>query len=1790
MATTNSGTKGPWDDLPRLSKANQRMWFKTFLTLCLADDKDMVLLQTPAEYAAVDHPAPLGDGILWREDKISPTKILWWNGTLEKEYKKAAAWVLTRLVWKGPVLEKQKLLEDFDTIKDAWEYLKKKYTKVTMEEGTASVRKLTTFEYNAKCNVEENWMKIHEYRTIAQSFSKDTKYGDDFLYTIFLKSLPEEFDKYKAGIIAASGDAEEKIALLQGAWEQMDSGKKPKAKTKETIEVGFHASTPYDKQAGWNSEEELITALAANGNMECYYCAGSHRAMYCPIRTKVARAGRRLREELIAKGKWNEPSALPNRGRGSSSWRQNDSKGRDFSSESKPKSRSPSRVRFPSKGGSDPRSDSRDSRRPHKSSRSSSKAYSADEISQSTTTGSSGDSGSNVSDDSIDEVAGVSWEQRREIPPSVWISDSGCTTPMTDKLELFSSPLTPCRRGIKVGGGRLESQSKGTVEIKTQDGRSFFFLDALFVPTLGCNLLSTSKLLGDNELVGKFDKQRMTFSPPHHKPIIEATKERGVYVVSKIARAANGKTFGGKSTAEVLPSRVSRGLPSRTDKYPNSMIFPIHPPKSSLRKETAYPTTDIPTVVLPSNDDEFKTVVKRNTKANSRLPAREEPLSPLETSNRFTVLEPKSDGPPPILSKEPYAEITEKRGLYPQISRSQRNAIVRAVRKEDRETQGSEESDKRNPWTLKAKKDQRILDRYVYYHRTFCHASSKAISLLHTVTDIKRVEIPEKVPLCEVCARSKIRKIRSKQLADHKNEPLALISFDVAGPFPTSYRGFKYLGIVLDNWSRKEWLLLFKDRTEVLPGLRKWKIKAEAESGYKLRAARTDNAPEILETLQEWEKTDGVIAQTTEAYTSHQNGPAERAIQSNENSVRALLDDSELPVEFWCEASTCHTYLRNRMRRGPVVVETLKEDSKEGPKGCRVEYQVSPEEAWTGNMPICDNRLKPWGCKVIAHISPKSHPAGTRADKFMATGRDGIFMGYDENTTKHYRIYAPDRHCTVISSTVRFFPDTKGGSIDNFQLWMEDSDGKFEQTEGRYNTPILRKRRGRPPKAKDVVLEEGIQTSDATDVPLFMSPAFRSSTATTPSTPKMPVLGKSKSSRKATVEDEDTSTHKVVSDEELARAKSKGLPQVIIPTYDPSPTAEKRRSTEDISTPELKRSKNYDSRTPEVQMRELTHHPESLAGGMVLRSGLTTRKRDEPSTPRAANEEPEAKRIRAMISILNWFEDEDILTEEEEIAMFSFATKVNIPIPKTYKEAVNDPKYAKQWKEAIQQEIGQLLVNNTWKEGTPPEGANLISTKWVFTLKFNVDGTLERFKARLVARGFSQAYGIDYTETFAPTVRMATLRAFLAIVACENLECEHYDIKNAFTESRLKEELWMQIPDGIHAKRGHALRLLRSLYGLKQAARDWNLLFKNELLGWGFEQSKADPCLYVHQQRGIRLLVYVDDIVAAAESKSDLNWFWTQLSERFEAKNLRDVKQILGIRVTRDRKNRTLELDQELYLDKVLSKFGFKRSKSREVSTPMDGYHDIQPATDKDERIDQTWYREVIGSLMYAMVYTRPDIAFALGRLSQFMQDPAKQHERGLKRLMRYLRRTITLRVRFGLVSKDATKELEVYSDADWAQDKTDRKSVSACLGLIGAGPIFYGSKKQTSVATATTESEYIAMSTTAKQGQWIAQILRDIGYPEYVSKNGMTVATFGDNQGAIALAKNPHLTERSKHIDISYHYIRDLQERERVDIKYVPTDKMAADGLTKPLTKGPFERFKRMIGMTNPRDKDSSR
>ena len=934
---------------------------------------------------------------------------------------------------------------------------------------------------------------------------------------------------------------------------------------------------------------------------------------------------------------------------------------------------------------------------------------------------------------------------------------------------------------------------------------------------------------------------------------------------------------------------------------------------------------------------------------------------------------------------------------------------------------------------------------YRLMHRRFGHYGSKILRHLHEVASgIKEIKIPPPHRrICEPCKIGKMRKKISKKLAQHKAEALALVSIDIAGPFVMSIRGYVYFLQIIDNYTRKVWTIPLKAKNEAIPKLQAWRLKQERKTGKKVIACRSDNAPELKEVMNAWEEKDGVTAEHTTIASSHQNGPAERAIQTTENATRTMTECAGLPAEFWCFAAETDAHVRNRLPGGPEI------------KGKR----TSPEEAYTGIKQVSDY-LRVWGCKCYVHVDPKTLPTKHLHNKQANRGKRAVFLGYSSDTNKQYWYYSADLGYAQRSSSIDFHEQVKGGTID---LRLRNLPSGVT---GQGTSPDLmdRKPRGRPKGDKTSCNEE---SSTLTTRPVVEIPSAKLQ-LDLPSVPEEA----DKALDKETTKDMPIENRNQATVEDKMEAESK------VPT--PAQPYSPRIQGSVFQKNEMR------------GMEEALRKDNSLGLEPSSRYFFRTRKREDTDD----EEERQAKRIRAMLALLAPEVESENEDEPVEFALAAMqqahahgkrtrkgvferfyallcrtydhtsdyalpATVVQgIPIPRTYKEAMRS-QYAKEWDAAVREEIKQLIQNGTWEEFVLPRGANLVSTKWVFTIKETANGKIERFKARLVARGFSQTYGTDYTETFAPTARMDTLRLFLAIVAKRDLECSHFDIKNAFTESHLKEDIFLAPPEGVTVTTGKALKALRSLYGLKQAGRDWNLLLRDFLTNQcKFEQSLADPCLFVHKTRKLYLLVYVDDIAAAAEDQTQIDWFSDVLSQRFNAKNLGEISKLLGVRITRDRKARTVYLDQEQYLDKVLLNYGIPTAKHKSKSTPAADYSTLRPATDAEERIDASQYQQIIGSLMYAMTLTRPDIAFVLGCLARYMSDPAVHHGHAVKELMRYLRSTIKQKLRFG---PGGDKHFVIFTDADWASDKSDRKSVSGGVGMFYGGPFCWMSKNHLS-------------------------------------------------------------------------------------------------------------------------------
>jgi hypothetical protein len=515
-------------------------------------------------------------------------------------------------------------------------------------------------------------------------------------------------------------------------------------------------------------------------------------------------------------------------------------------------------------------------------------------------------------------------------------------------------------------------------------------------------------------------------------------------------------------------------------------------------------------------------------------------------------------------------------------------------------------------------------------------------------------------------------------------------------------------------------------------------------------------------------------------------------------------------------------------------------------------------------------------------------------------------------------------------------------------------------------------------------------------------------------------------------------------------------------------------------------------------------------------------------------------------------------------------------IPTSYEEAMSLPE-ASYWKAAMEDEYASLVHNNTWTLTELPKGSKVIDTRWVFTIKRNADGSIDRYKARLVAKGFTQKYGEDYFETFAPVLKMSTLRMLIAVAVMFNWKLKQFDIKTAFLNGDLVEVIYIRQPDGfVVPGQSHLVCLLgKSLYGLKQSPRQWNKKFTDVLNSAGFKRCQMDPCCYYRQSNGttVWLLLYVDDGIVVTDSIDEYEELVKILRSAFDVKDLGDLSYILGIQVKYTENGNGVSIHQEKYLKEILEGCGMLNCKP--TSTPLVPNCQL-PKYNTSQDVDVTTYRSLVGKLNYAMISTRPDLAFAIGLLSRHLQFPGKEHWQALKHLLRYVKGTMELGLRYHRregIARDI--DLVGYSDASYLNE-FEPKATSGWIFLIANAAICWSSKKQNITASSTMEAELVALFDASKESIWIRQLLLELEIPLR-----LPVVIYEDNQPGLAFLKDVGVSSKSRHIRIRYYALRDEDAFGYLRFVYCPTNDMVADMLTKSVSKDKCSVFSSGVGLT---------
>lgn len=529
-------------------------------------------------------------------------------------------------------------------------------------------------------------------------------------------------------------------------------------------------------------------------------------------------------------------------------------------------------------------------------------------------------------------------------------------------------------------------------------------------------------------------------------------------------------------------------------------------------------------------------------------------------------------------------------------------------------------------------------------------------------------------------------------------------------------------------------------------------------------------------------------------------------------------------------------------------------------------------------------------------------------------------------------------------------------------------------------------------------------------------------------------------------------------------------------------------------------------------------------------------------------------------------------TSMPTICIMSVSANSLGPEPHSRKTALASTE-CNQWEQAMQEEYNSLLENKTWEVVDRPTNRKVLTSRWVFKRKLGSDGDVARYKARFVVRGFSQIYGLDFDETYASVVKSASYRILFALQARFGWKCHQMDIKTAFLNGDLEHEIFVEPPDGYPETSDKVLKLRKSLYGLKQAPRQWYFKLRTFLEDNGWRVSNFDPSVFIQNRENLIMEVYVDDINIFGLDENRIVAMKQRLASRFNMTDLGLCAYYLGMHVHQEA-NGDVHLHQESYIQQILERYGLQDIYPRR--TPMRTNLKLIKNNGSSRPVDfQRRYQSKVGALNYAMVVTRPDIAEAVGVVSRFCANPTEEHMKAVDDIYGYLKCTANLGLHFRRACEN--RDLHAYVDADWAGCPDTRRSTTGYVVKLAGSPVSWSSRRQKTVATSTCEAEYVAGYKAVQEVIWIQNMINDLSIKDLeISPTPLLI----DNNAALKLTRNPELHDRTKHIDIKYHFLREMTLSGRINTQRINSMDNLADALTKPLPRDTFETLIEGLGM----------
>ena len=999
----------------------------------------------------------------------------------------------------------------------------------------------------------------------------------------------------------------------------------------------------------------------------------------------------------------------------------------------------------------------------------------------------------------------------------------------------------------------------------------------------------------------------------------------------------------------------------------------------------------------------------------------------------------------------------------------------------------------------------------------------------------------------------------------------------------------KYILVLIDEYTRMVFVYLLRRKSDAKNHIADWCRRSKAYHGREVQEIHADGGKEFInQEIEAMCKKNGTLLTFTQPYTPQHNGMAERMNRTLLEMARSMCAHARLPVTFIYRAICTAVYLHNRSihaahmkpvadEAGAVEVDPTENDdppvasSPSPPDALSVASHVpTPYELWTGKKPNVKN-LRVFGSDCYLHMAKQK-----RASKVDDRSHRAIFVGYH-----------PDKYEWRVLDTVT-------------SAVVSSRDVVFNEDAFTFRGALLKKAVG-VSDAYDGDEEEELDE-------ILANIEFESELAAAKNISAEEQKMKERNEEKQAVAEAEQK------DEPRAAASASSIIHASPNRY--AALSEADEHPVSAETDRVQRASRGPAAPTAVPVEATSGRPPRAAAA-AAQARISSQATEDRRTTRGANS-GRAKTKGGRGSVAFSVRDD-----------VSVDAPSSIPDPVSYSEAMSRSDSGA-WRTAMDKEMKSHALNGSWRlveVARDDPLIQVIGSKWVYKLKRKADGSIDKYKARLVARGFNQRYGVDYFETYAAVLKYKTFRLLLLLVTCWDYDLKAYDVETAYLQSSISEDVYMQQPQGYEVKRTEAVnvdtdniivvcKLLKSVYGTKQAGRNWNIEINSFIVGTlKYRRCTTDTCLYVKWSRAGRIMMiglFVDDLIVAHHHDDAEEWREDEgmLMQKYKMNGGSEASSILGMRIVRDRDAGTLTLDQSYAIRSLLAQHRMDQCTARdtpeqvgvsliETSTPWKKDGDQVTASESDaQRTRTAVYQSVVGALNYLTMSTRPDISHAVNVLSRFNHAPTEEHMTAAHRVLRYLNGAMDMPLRYHRgggsdssihesrrvsVAASPSVEIVAYCDADWAADRTDRKSTTGYVIQINGCTWHWASKKQGAVALSSAEAEYYALSAVMTEIKWLHSLLDElkigrIGSDVLDASGNAATLIYCDNQAAIAMSGNDVHHDRTKHIDIRHHFVRGEVNAKVAIIKWISTKEQLADVFTKPLSLAAFTNMRKKM------------